>query len=107
MSANVSATVNGTPVTLNCLNPVVKRIGKTFFCGLLLVFSVSGSFFIATIVHKTRSMRKPIDFFLVNMAISDLLFLFSFFTHNTNARLPSLVLVAFNRFGAVYFSLRP
>ena len=74
MSANVSATVNGTPVTLNCLNPVVKRIGKTFFCGLLLVFSVSGSFFIAAIVHKTRSMRKPINFFLVNMAISDLMF---------------------------------
>ncbi|CAH3126938.1 unnamed protein product [Pocillopora meandrina] len=52
----------------------VKRIGKTFFCGLLLVFSVSGSFFIAIIVHKTRSMRKLINFFVVNMAISDLLF---------------------------------
>ncbi|RMX39961.1 hypothetical protein pdam_00025779, partial [Pocillopora damicornis] len=91
MSANVSATVNATQVTLNCLNPVVKRIGKTFFCGLLLVFSVSGSCFIATIVHKTRSMRKPINFFLVNMAISDLLFLFFLFytQHKRSAPEPS------------------
>ena len=91
MSANVSATVNGTQVTLNCLNPVVKRIGKTFFCGLLLVFSVSGSFFIATIVHKTRSMRKPIDFFLVNMAISDLLFLFFLFYTQHKCSAPGLI----------------
>ena len=45
MSANVSATVNGTPVTLNCLNPVVKRIGKTFFCGLLPCFLSVWKFF--------------------------------------------------------------
>ena len=36
MSANVSAMVNGTQVTLNCLNPDVKRIGKTFFAACYL-----------------------------------------------------------------------
>ena len=38
MSAIVSATVNGTPVTLNCLDLDVKRIGKTFFAACYLFF---------------------------------------------------------------------
>ena len=36
MSANVSATVNATQVTLNCLNPVVKGLVKPFFAACYL-----------------------------------------------------------------------
>lgn len=67
MSENVTAMVNGTLPTLKCSNPAAERIGKALFCGLLFVLSVSANFFIATIVYKTRAMRKPIDFFVVNI----------------------------------------
>lgn len=55
--------VNGKLPKLNCLNLAAERIGKTIFCGLLIVFSVSGNFFIATVVYKTRAMRKPHQLF--------------------------------------------
>ncbi len=74
MSANVNTTTNGTQ-SLGCLsNSTAKKIGTTFAYCLILAVSLAGNIFIGIIVYKTKSMRKPINFLIVNMAMSDLLF---------------------------------
>ena len=55
-------------------NPSAEKIGKTFVSCLLFLVSLVGNTVIGIIVYKTKTMRKPINFLIVNMAISDLLF---------------------------------
>ena len=68
----MNTTVNGS----SCFSPfnsTAARIGRTFaYCGIFAV-SLLGNSFMAIIVYKTQSLRKPINFFIVNMALSDLL----------------------------------
>ena len=74
MSANVNTTMNGTQPS-SCFNPTAaERIGKTIAYCLLFVVSLTGNSLIGLIVYKTKTMRKPINLFIVNMAMSDLLF---------------------------------
>ena len=73
MAANVTAIMNG-PKPPSCFNPTTKRIGETFVFCLLFVVSLAGNTIIGIIVYKTKTMRKPINFFIVNMAMSDFLF---------------------------------
>ena len=113
-----------------------KKIGKTFaLCPMFLV-SLAGNTVIGIIVYKTKTTRKPINFLIVNMAMSDLLFpIFSFprdiqwlhinswlicgplgqalcklteYLPNVSILVStqSLVLIAVDRFGAVVFPLR-
>ena len=135
MSANRTATMNGTQ-TSSCFNHEAKRIGISFYYCLIFVLALIGNIFIGIIVYRTRSMRKPINFFIVNMAMSDLLFPIVCFPYlvieinfgNWSLRGPvgqalcklhiflvfvsalvstqSLVLIAVDRFGAVVFPLR-
>ena len=135
MSANRTATMNGTQ-TSSCFNHDAKRIGISFYYCLIFVLALMGNIFIGIIVYRTRSMRKPINFFIVNMAMSDLLFPIVCFPYlvieinfgNWSLRGPvgqalcklhdflvfvsalvstqSLVLIAVDRFGAVVFPLR-
>ena len=104
---------------------------------MLVVVSVTGNTFIGIIVYKTKTMRKAINFFIVNMAMSDLLVslilfprvvmrlyldswliggplgqalckLVNFLADVSNAvSIQSLVLIAADRFGAVVYPLRP
>ncbi|XP_078377868.1 QRFP-like peptide receptor [Oculina patagonica] len=76
MSANVNTTTNGTQLLImSCFsNPTAIRIGTTFAYCLILVVSLVGNIFIGIIVYKTKTMRKPINILIVNMAMSDLLF---------------------------------
>ena len=79
MSANVTAMTNGTQSMSSCFNPTARRIGETFAYCLLFVVSLAANSFIGIIVHRTKTLRTPINIFIVNMAISDLLFaIFSF-----------------------------
>ena len=55
-------------------NPTAEKIGKTFAYCLIFLVSLAGNTVIGIIVYKTKTMRKPINFLIVNMAISDLLF---------------------------------
>ena len=55
-------------------NNTAEAIGKTFVYCLIFLVSVAGNTVIGIIVYKTRTMRKPINFLIVNMAMSDLLF---------------------------------
>ena len=135
MSANRTATMNGTQ-TSSCFNHEAKRIGISFYYFLSFVLALIGNVIIGIIVYRARSMRKPINFFIVNMAMSDLLFPIVGFPYlvieinsgNWSLRGPvgqalcklhifllfvsalvstqSLVLIAVDRFGAVVFPLR-
>ena len=65
--------INGTESSSG-YNPTAEKIGKTFSYGLILLVSLSGNTVIGVIVYKTKTMRKAINFLIVNMAMSDLLF---------------------------------
>ena len=134
MSANRTATMNGTQ-TSSCFNHEAKRIGISFYYCLIFVVALIGNIIIGIIVYRTRSMRKPINFFIVNMAMSDLLFPIVYFPsivakinygywlfggpvgqalcklHNVLlsvsvfVSIQSLVLIAVDRYGAVVFPL--
>ena len=117
-------------------NPTAEKVGITFAYCLIFLVSLAGNTVIGIIVHKTKTLRKPINLLIVNMAMSDLLFpIFSFpsrmQTFYTNSWLiggplgqalcrltyflpyvsitvsiQSLVLIAVDRFGAVVYPLR-
>ena len=74
MSENLNATTSNGTQPSGCLNLTAERIGKTIAYCLLFVVSLAGNTFIGIIVYKTKPMRKPINFFIVNMAVSDLLY---------------------------------
>ena len=135
MSANVNTTMNGTQPS-SCFNPGAERIAKTIAYCLLFVVSLTGNSLIGLIVYKTKTMRKPINFFIVNMAMSDQLspicqiprriteiYVDSWLISgplgqalckltpflgdvSTAVSTQSLVLIAVDRFGAVVFPLR-
>ena len=117
-------------------NPTAEKIGITFASCLIFIASLAGNTVIGIIVYKTKTMRKPINFFIVNMAISDLLFPIIAIPHgiqwlytdswlisgplgqalcklviflprlSTGVSVQSLVLIAVDRFGAVVYPLR-
>ena len=122
---------------LATLNHIALNIGGIIACCLILIVSLVGNSFIVLILYKRQHMRKPINYFITNMAISDLMlpiFLFSmripdaflnswpitgplgqalcklnlFIPYvSTAVSIQSLVLIAVDRFGAVVFPLRP
>ena len=55
-------------------NHAAFQIGETIALCILFVASFLGNSLIAAVVYKTPTLRKPINFFIVNMAMSDLLF---------------------------------
>ena len=133
----VNATINGTQPSSCFSNPTAEKIGQTFAYCLIFLVSLAGNTAIGIIVYKTKTMRKPINFLIVNMAISDLLMpifvcppetlklyinfwliggplgqalckLTYFSTDvSTAVSIQSLVLIAVDRFGAVVYPLRP
>ena len=125
--------------TSNCLSPDSLKaayIGSFVAFSIILVASLAGNSLVGIIVYKTKTMRKTINLFIVNMAMSDLLFSVFAFTwelqglnrgswllNGTLAQtlckmvsfativsaavsIQSLVLIAVDRFGAVVFPLR-
>ncbi|XP_022782724.1 neuropeptide FF receptor 2-like isoform X2 [Stylophora pistillata] len=137
MSGNLNTSINGTHMHLHCFNPTVNKVVETLFDCAIFVFSLVGNSLISIIVFKSRAMRKPINFLIVNMAMSDLLFaifvvppnlvgmhfqtsflvepqgevfckLVEFMIHvSASVSVQSLVLIAVDRFGAVVYPLRP
>ena len=136
MSENVNTTMNGTQPS-SCLSAsTAEKIGVTFTYCLMFIVSLTGNTIIRIIVYKTKTLRKPINFFIVNMAMSDLLYpiililkgiqglytdswlisvplgqalckLVIFVTDLSAAvSIQNLVLIAVDRFGAVMLPLR-
>ena len=61
----------------NCsspLNSTAAKTGQSFACCLIFVFSLLGNSLIGIVVYKTQTLRKPINYFIVNMAMSDLVY---------------------------------
>ena len=69
----MNTTTNGS----SCSSPLDSTagiIGQSFVYCLIFVVSLVGNSFIGIVVYKTQTLRKPINYFIVNMAISDLLY---------------------------------
>ena len=133
---DVNATINGTQPSSCSSNPTAEKVGKTFAYCLIFLVSLAGNTVIGIIVYKTKTMRKPINFLIINMAMSDLLMPICWFPSkiqrlyidfwliggplgqalckltyfsrdvSTAVSIQSLVLIAMDRFGAVVFPLR-
>ena len=123
--------MNGTQPSSCYRNLTAEKIGITVAYCLIFLVSLAGNTVIGIIVYKTKTMRRPINFLIVNMAMSDLLFpIFAFpstmqtlyidswliggplgqalckLTNylpyvSTAVSIHSLVLIAVDRFGAV------
>ena len=72
-AANMNTTYSGS-TCFSSMNPSAVKIGETVAYCLILVVSLVGNSFLAIIVYKTQILRKPINFFIANMAMSDLLY---------------------------------
>ena len=72
MSENLNTTMNETQLS-SCFNPTAEKVGKSLAYCLIFLVSLAGNTAIGIIVYKTKTMRKPNNYLIVNMAMSDLL----------------------------------
>ena len=137
--AEMNSTANGSSESWSCfaqLNSTASKIGGTVTYCLLVIVSLAANSLIVMIVYKMPNLKKPINYFIANMASSDLLFpifwipwflsslhtnlfliggqlgqalckLVRFFSFVSCAvSIQNLILIAVDRFGAVVFPLR-
>ena len=134
----MNSTANASSEFWKCstlVNSKAFKIGGTVVFCLILLVSIAGNSLIVMLVYKTPNLRKPINYFIANMASSDLLFILftcpwfiarlytsriiggqfdqafcklNTFFLNVSAfvSIQNLVLIAVDRFGAVVFPLR-
>ena len=132
----MNSTANGSSGSWNCLNFSASKIGGTVTYCLIIIVSLVANSLVVIIVCKTPNLRKPINYFIANMASSDLLFpvfsipfklsllhansfviggqlgqavckLLPFFgSVSFVVSIQNLILIAVDRFGAVVFPLR-
>ena len=67
-------TWNGSIEASSCFSTTAYKIGGTIALSLIIAVSLTGNSFIMLIVYKTPTLRKPINYFIANMAMSDLLY---------------------------------
>ena len=136
---SMNSTANGSSGSWNCftqLNSTAWKIGGTVIYCLFITVSLAANSLIVMIVYKTPNLRKPINYFIANMASSDLLFpifwiplklsklnattfviggqlgqafcklVFFFAKVSFAVSIQNLILIAVDRFGAVVFPLR-
>ena len=136
----MNSAANGSIKSWSCfdqfLNSTALKIGGTVTYCLFIIVSLAANSLIVMIVYKTPNLRKPINYFIANMASSDLLYPIFLMPWNlsflhTNTFLiggqlgqalcklvpfiisvsfvvssQNLILIAVDRFGAVVFPLR-
>ena len=132
----MNSTANGSSGSWNSLNFSALKIGGTVTYCLIIIVSLIANSLIVIIVSKTPNLKKTINYFIANMASSDLLYpIFSIpfklsLLHANSfvivaqlgqalcKLLPffgdvffvvstqNLILIAVDRFGAVVFPLR-
>ena len=133
---SMNSTANGSSGSWSCLNFTALKIGGTVTYCLFIIVSLAANSLIVTIVYKTPNLKKPINYFIANMASSDLLFpifwiplklsklnattfviggqlgqafcklVFFFAKVSFAVSIQNLILIAVDRFGAVVFPLR-
>jgi len=75
MSANLNSTLNETQAS-DCYSPGIltaENIEKAFPYGLIIIVSLAGNSLIGIILYKTKTMRRKINYFILNMALCDML----------------------------------
>ena len=75
--AEMNSTANGSSESWSCfaqLNSTASKIGGTVTYCLLVIVSLAANSLIVMIVYKMPNLKKPINYFIANMAISDLLY---------------------------------
>ena len=136
----MNSTANGSIKSWSCfdqfVNSTALKIGGTVTYCLFIIVSLAANSLIVMIVYKTPNLRKPINYFIANMASSDLLYPIFVLPWNlsslhTNSfpiggklgqasckllpflrnvsivvSMQNLILIAVDRFGAVVFPLR-
>ena len=135
---NMYSTANGSSEFWSCVSQLHSNawsIGRTVTYCLIIIVSLVANSLIVIIVYKMPNLRKPINYFIANMATSDLLFpIFSIplklsFLHANSFPIDgqlgqalcklvpffgnvsivvstqNLILIAVDRFGAVVFPL--
>ena len=70
----MNSTSNGSSKSWSCLNFTALKIGGTLIYCLIIIVSLVANSLIVIIVCKTPNLKKPINYFIANMALSDLLF---------------------------------
>ena len=133
---SMNSTVNGSSGSWSCLNFSALKIGGTVTYCLIIIVSLVANSLIVILVCKTPNLKKPINYFIANMALSDLLYpifwipwnlsslhtnsflidgqlgqalcklLLFFPTVSITVSSQNLILIAVDRFGAVVFPLR-
>ena len=74
---SMNSTANGSSGSWSCfdqLNSTASKIGGTVTYCLIFIVSLVANSLIVMIVYKTPNLRKPINYFIANMALSDLLY---------------------------------
>ena len=136
---SMNSTANGSSESWSCfdqLNSTAWKIGGTVTYCLFIIVSLAANSLVVMIVYKTPNLRKPINYFIGNMASSDLLYpifllpwnlsnlltnsfriggqlgqalcklFFFFISASFVVSIQNLILIAVDRFGAVVFPLR-
>ena len=133
---SMNSTGNGSSGSWSCLSFSALKIGGTVAFCLIIIVSLVANSLIVILVCKTPNLKKPINYFIANMALSDLLYpifwipwrlshlhtnsfliggqlgqalckLLPFFAPVSIAvSIQNLILIAVDRFGAVVFPLR-
>ena len=70
----MNSTVNGSSGSWSCLNFSALKIGGTVTYCLIIIVSLVANSLIVILVCKTPNLKKPINYFIANMALSDLLY---------------------------------
>ena len=71
----MNSTANGSSESWSCFNFTAQKIGGTVAYCLIIIVSLVANSLIVILVSKTPSLKKPINYFIANMALSDLLYL--------------------------------
>ena len=71
---SMNSTVNGSSGSWSCLDFTAWKIGGTVAFCLIIIISLVANSLIVILVCKTPNLKKPINYFIANMALSDLLY---------------------------------
>ena len=74
---SMNSTANGSSQSSSCftqLNSTAWKIGGTVTYCLIIIVSLVANSLIVILVCKTPNLKKPINYFIANMALSDLLY---------------------------------
>ena len=71
---SMNSTANGSSGSCSCFNFTVRKLAATVAFCLIIIFSLVTNSPIVILVCKTPSLKKTINYFIANMASSDLLY---------------------------------